>query len=200
MSIFFNNLIGLIKNYNSICDNWILSNDISYEYEKGYKLPSFLMSKSEFLEYKTFNKIMCIDGFKKVLVDLLIDIDDTKSSQIDLVALHKSGIYVIECKNSVCSINGNYSDKYWNYSNDLRYSALYQNNGHINALKSKLNIYDDSYFNSIIVFGNQAKIDIYNDSCDENFYNPYLITLKRILNLLYIKFQKKKKIYSLMMI
>ncbi len=196
MSIFFNNLIDLIKNYNWICDNWILSNDISYEYEKGYKLPSFLMSKSEFLEYKTFNKIKCIDGFKKVLVDLLIDVDDKKSSQIDLVALHKSGIYVIECKNSVCSINGNYSDKYWNYSNDLRYSALYQNNGHINALKSKLNIDDDYYFNSIIVFGNQAKIDIYNDSCDDNFYNPYLITLRDIKSTLYKISKEKEDLFS----
>lgn len=192
MSIFFSNLISLINNYNSMCDNWILDNDISYEYEKGYKTPSFLMSKSEFLEYKTFNKIKCIDGFKKVLVDLLIDVDDKKSSQIDLVALHKSGIYVIECKNTVCSINGNYSDEYWNYSNNLRYSPLYQNNSHINVLKDKLNINDDSYFNSIIIFGNKSNINIYNDSCNDNFYNPYIIPLRDIKSTLY-KISKEKE-------
>lgn len=192
MSNFFNNLIDIIGNYNYICDSWILNNDISYEYEKGYKTPSLLMAKSEFLEYKTFNEIKCIDGFKKILVDLLIDLDDKKSSQIDLVALHKNGIYVIECKNTSCNINGNYSDKYWNYSNDSRYSALYQNNGHIEALKNKLNIYDDFYFNSIVVFGNKSNFNIINDSCDEQFYNPYIINQKDIKSTLY-KISKEKE-------
>lgn len=192
MSNFFNNLIDIIGNYNYICDSWILNNDISYEYEKGYKTPSLLMAKSEFLEYKTFNTIKCIDGFKKILVDLLINLDDKKSSQIDLVALHKSGIYVIECKNTSCSISGNYSDEYWSYSNNSRYSPLYQNNSHIEALKNKLNIYDDFYFNSIVVFGNKSNFNINNDSYDKQFYNPYIINQKDIKSTLY-KISKEKE-------
>lgn len=196
MSNFFNNLNGIIKNYNSICDSWVLNNDISYEYEKGYKTPCLLMSKSEFLEYKTFNEIKFIDGFKKVLVDLLINLDDKKSSQIDLVALHKSGIYVIECKNISSIINGNYSDEYWSYSNNSIYSPLYQNNSHIEALKNKLNIYDDFYFNSIVVFGNKSNLNICNDSSDKQFYNPYIINQKDIKSTLYKISNEKKDLFS----
>lgn len=179
MSI-FNNLVNVINNYNFVCRNWILNNDISYEYEKGYKTPTFLMSKSEFLEYKIFNEIKYIDGFKKILVDLLINLDNEKSSQIDLIALHKSGIYVIECKNLSFNISGNFSERYWKYSNNSIYSPLYQNKSHIESLKNKLNIYDDSYFNSIIVFGNKSSFNIKNDSCNEQFYNPLVTSQKNI--------------------
>lgn len=190
------NLTSIKENYNTWCNNWIFRNDISYKYEKGYKTPSILMTKSEILEYKTFNEIKFIDGFQKILDDILINIDDIKSSQIDLVGLHSTGIYVIECKNTTCTVSGNYSDKYWDYSNDSRYSPLYQNNSHINVLKDTLGIYDNSYFNSIIVFGDKSTIKLCNNSCSEDFYNPIITTLKNIRSCIYKITKEKDNILS----
>lgn len=85
-----------------------------------------------------------------------------KKTEIDIILLHKSGVYVIESKNYSGSVYGKEEEKTWTqyfYKNGKSYTffnPIFQNNSHINALKyilpSSVPIY------SVIVFSDRCEI------------------------------------------
>lgn len=85
------------------------------------------------------------------------------SSQIDHVVVSVYGIFVIETKNYKGEIKGKESYKEWiqelNGKTYPFYSPIYQNNGHIIAIKNALGRKDLPYI-SIITFSNHAKLNI----------------------------------------
>lgn len=113
----------------------------------------------EYLTYRTLNKI---EGYKKFLFNLRIPFDNNKTTEIDIVMLHNSGIYVLESKNYSGLILGNKTNDKWSevLGNGQRYTfynPVKQNNTHINALKHYL--HDSSnYFYSFIVFANETEL------------------------------------------
>lgn len=110
----------------------------------------------------------------KVINDVII-IDNDKSSQIDHVLFHKSGIYVIETKNYSGRIYGKYDQKEWTQvlmygrvKNKL-YNPIYQNNVHINRLMNVLDIKENIYSCIIFVKGNTKYITA------DNVYSPKML-------------------------
>lgn len=87
--------------------------------------------------------------------------DRTKFTEIDLVAINKSGIYVIESKNYSGVISGTREGQNWTQELGKQvykfYNPLKQNATHCNALGYRLGRYT-GYIKSIIVFGNNADI------------------------------------------
>lgn len=80
-------------------------------------------------------------------------------TEIDLVLLHQTGIYVFEAKNYSGSIYGRQQDEYWSqikqHEEKSFYNPMKQNETHIRALSYYLHV-PERNFCSYIVFGNQA--------------------------------------------
>lgn len=83
-------------------------------------------------------------------------------SEIDIVALHSTGVYIFESKNFNGYITGDIDAKNWSYTHVggkryQFYNPLFQNKSHINALKDALNI-SESSIEPYVVFGSEGKI------------------------------------------
>ena len=105
-----------------------------------------------------------IPGDHRELWDLYIPKPDGGYAQIDVLMIHETGIYVIECKNYTGWIFGSENNLYWYqtlYSGksgvhkESFYNPILQNKSHINALSDYLN-FQKEYINSCIVFGREA--------------------------------------------
>ena len=105
-----------------------------------------------------------IQGDHRELWDLYIPKPDGGYAQIDVLMIHETGIYVIECKNYTGWIFGSENNLYWYqtlYSGksgvrkESFYNPILQNKSHINALSDYLN-FQKEYINSCIVFGREA--------------------------------------------
>ena len=105
-----------------------------------------------------------IPGDHRELWDLYIPKPDGGYAQIDVLMIHETGIYVIECKNYTGWIFGSENNLYWYqtlYSGksgvhkESFYNPILQNKSHINAVSDYLNFHKE-YINSCIVFGREA--------------------------------------------
>ncbi|GAA6768630.1 hypothetical protein AAFH68_45860 [Flavobacterium sp. CGRL1] len=104
------------------------------------------------------------------------------TSQIDHVVVSSFGIFVIETKNYKGWIIGYENSQYWTqiiykYKKKF-YNPIFQNAGHIRALKSCLKEYSDLEFVSIIVFSTKAEIKI-DTSVDVINVHNLLRTIKK---------------------
>jgi len=88
-------------------------------------------------------------------------------TEIDLVLLHTSGVYVLEVKEYSGWIFGNPKQKHWTQTlPDGRggsvkhsfYNPLWQNYGHVQALKKNLAILGEVPIHSIVVFGDYCEL------------------------------------------
>ena len=99
---------------------------------------------------------------KWIFQNIFLKKSDGKFTEIDVLAVHNTGVYVIECKYMAGKIIGDEDDKSWfqlksnNTCNEFL-NPIIQNNIHINACKQILNKYKLPYY-SIIVFGNNCTI------------------------------------------
>lgn len=155
---------------------------ISYSEEKGESKSKFFMDKGELLEKEIFNFLKSIPGleFRKILVDLQIPTPEGNTTQVDLIFLHKTGIYVIESKIlNCCTVHGNNTDDYWlkEYSNGDSYTfhnPLYQNYAHLRSLNSLLSKYKSRCFLSFIVFGYNCSIEYHDQLSSLNYKTSIL--------------------------
>lgn len=98
----------------------------------------------------------------KVFHDLVIPTSNGKTSQIDHIVLSYKGIFVNRNKKLRRLDSRNWSHQYWTQviykRKEKFYNPIFQNYGHIKALKDYLGKSADSLpFISVIVFGNQAE-------------------------------------------
>lgn len=114
------------------------------------------------------------EGKYKVLNDILLQIDNDKTAQIDHIVVSTYGIFVIETKNWNGFITGGRDSYFWSKRNsgnniEIMKNPIKQNERHIEALKqifSKYNInINKELFYSLIVFvqGQKPKIDDLNN-------------------------------------
>lgn len=112
-----------------------------------------------------------IIGNCKILMNLKIPTKNGKTTEIDLVLIHETGIYVFEIKHYKGTIYGDDTGNIWTQyfrtvKNNTFKNPILQNNYHIDALK---NIFNEVPLKSIIVFTNDdcnLKVIIHNsDIC-----------------------------------
>ena len=60
---------------------------------------SVRFDKGKYGEYLTYNELKKIDGYKKFLFNCFIPKDDNKTTEIDLIMIHNTGLYIFESKN-----------------------------------------------------------------------------------------------------
>ena len=103
-----------------------------------------------------------------ILADSFFKKTDGKYSQIDIIAVNKRGIFVIECKDYQGWIFGNGKNSRWTeslpgngYAQSKKfyfYNPIFQNNSHIKAIKNVLpkELLSRVNFHSLILFSNST--------------------------------------------
>jgi len=123
-----------------------------------------LQSKGDFGEEKIQKELnsFFLDGYRKFIQNAYVPLKNGDLTEVDLIMLHKSYIYVIESKFYQGWIFG--SEKQTNWTQILNknskhkfYNPIKQNQTHINALSLFLGI-NKSKFISYIVFANNSTL------------------------------------------
>ncbi|MCM3024688.1 nuclease-related domain-containing protein [Heyndrickxia ginsengihumi] len=114
-------------------------------------------------EYLTVNELDKMKQHFKVLINIYLPNRRGGTSEIDVVLLHRTGIYVLESKNYSGWIFGREEDKKWcqslpNGKKTFFYNPIKQNETHIRALQQALPDVDQSLFRSIIVFSERCEL------------------------------------------
>lgn len=141
-----------------------------YSYERGKRQWNIFIPKDEYFEKECFENLSKVYGcgLKKILVDILIPNMNGHTTQLDVVFINRSGIYVIECKNYSCVIEGNNTDKWvrkeFNGKSNKVDNPVIQNTNHVKCLKRLFPSYPDNYFKNIVVFANTCKFNYNNDT------------------------------------
>lgn len=104
---------------------------------------------------------------KFILKNLYVPKDDGKTTEIDLILIHSTGIYVIESKNYKGWIFGNEKDENWTQclnkgsegtEKNKLYNPVKQNYNHIKYLRKYLGKSDDIPIKSLVVFGKETEL------------------------------------------
>lgn len=114
-------------------------------------------------EFITFIYLEKIQGYNKIMANVYLPKKDGGTTEIDLLMIAETGIYVIESKNYSGWIFGDEGHKNWTQSLKNRrkykfYNPIWQNKGHISALSAALNLNNDGIYKSIIVFSERCEL------------------------------------------
>lgn len=137
--------------------------------ESNYKLSSgnsffkTIFDKGNYGEFLTFSYLEKLDTFKSLLTNVYIPKRDGTTTEIDLIMLSPTGIYVFESKNYSGWIFGKENSRYWTQTLESRqknkfFNPIWQNKGHITALKNLLDIDEDNMYKSYIIFSERCKL------------------------------------------
>jgi len=102
--------------------------------------------------------------------------DELVTTQVDVIAIDITGIYIIESKAYSSIIKGKTDEKTWvQLFSGKKYQKFYnpiiQNNRHVQAIKNNLKEFNvpDNAFKSYIVFDNNCKLEVeYDKNCIAN--------------------------------
>ena len=150
---------------------------IYYVQVKEYKKSEYYeQTKNEYLgvitdkgrngEYRIYKYLSSLEGNKRYLFNIYLPKDDGETTEIDVILLHDSGIYVFESKNYSGWIFGNETQKNWTQTlpsgrgrsqKTKFFNPIMQNKGHIKWLKNYLK--DDKLpIFSCIVFSDRCTL------------------------------------------
>lgn len=134
----------------------------NYKLVSGNSFFKTIFDKGNYGEFLTFVKLEKLGNQNKLLTNLYIPRDDGTTTEVDLVMISPTGIYVFESKNYSGWIFGDEKNKNWtqtleNGQKNRFYNPIWQNKAHINALKTVLNLNDDA-FKSYIIFSERCTL------------------------------------------
>jgi len=114
-------------------------------------------------EYLTYLKLRKLPGDKKFLYNCYVPKGDGTFTEIDLIMLHASGVYVFESKNYSGWIFGSEADQYWTQSlrggrKERFYNPIKQNNAHIRQLMQFIPNLTRESTHSVIVFSERCEL------------------------------------------
>ncbi len=155
-------LIGIIVII-AFINIWISQSPAFKEYSKmsGNNYLVMQLSRGNYGEYRIFKALYNKDN-PTILANVYLPHKD-ELTEVDLIYIHATGIYVIESKNYSGWIFGNEDNREWTMTvkGGKRYrffSPVWQNWAHISAIKEYLNLQEEDRIYSYIVFGNNSTL------------------------------------------
>ena len=147
----------------------------------------------EFLLFCELYRILTGNG--KILMNLNVPISNSKTTEIDLILIHETGLYVFEIKHYKGTIYGKDTDKVWTQyfrtvKNNTFANPIKQNEYHIEALKK---LFPNVPIYSCIVFTNyncDIRVTKTNSTID-------VFKLSNIYHVLEYRFTKNEQRYSM---
>lgn len=156
------------------------------DYFKQTKYPFYKIGKDKGHtgEYYIYKSLQSLEGYKKYLFNCYIPKTNGETTEIDVILLHESGIYVFESKNYSGWIFGSEDQKYWTQTlpagkgfskKNKFFNPIIQNNIHLKWLSNFLGQNNIPMY-SYIVFSDRCKLK--NIQCNNtNYYviNRYAV-------------------------
>ncbi len=152
--------------------------------------------KGYYGEYLLFCKLyQSLTGNGKILMNLNVPVNATNTTEIDLVLVHETGLYVFEIKHYKGTIYGKDTDAIWTQyfrtvKNNTFKNPVLQNEYHISALKK---LFPDIPIHSCIVFTSNEcdnKVINSNENLDICYLDNCYSTISK-------RFSKSTKSYSM---
>ena len=139
-----------------------LINNNSFNFNDRFNIGPDKADLGDYGEFLTFKKIVRWSSNYNYNYKILRNLNIGTHCELDLVWIHETGIYVFESKNISGRIYGDESSNQWckilnNRTKKQFYNPIFQNNGHINALKRILGNY--YFYCSIIVFSERCELE-----------------------------------------
>ena len=115
-------------------------------------------------EYLVWDSLQGVPGYKKILLNCYVPKNNGETTEIDVIFLHASGIYLLESKNYSGWIFGTETQQFWVQSLPGRYgqahkikflNPIIQNHVHLKWLGNYLGV-DPACLYSYIVFGDEC--------------------------------------------
>ncbi len=141
-----------------------------------------LYDKGRLGEYTTYNRLKNLSGHKKFLFNVYLPKNNGETTEIDVILLHESGVYVFESKNYSGWIFGTETQKTWTQTLPMGkgrsqknhfLNPIMQNKGHIKWLKEYVKDNSLPIF-SCIVFSDRCTLkDINLTSAEHAVINRY---------------------------
>lgn len=130
----------------------------AFKYESDVGLITFLTDKGALGEGLIFFELEKVPCYSRIVTNVYLP-TEYGTTEIDLIYLAPSGIYVLESKNYNGWIFGDARSRYWTsvlyQTKNKFYNPIWQNRTHIKYLKRVLGTISVT---SIVVFGEQAKL------------------------------------------
>lgn len=168
-----------------------------YKKASGNSFTKTLFDKGNYGEFLTFRYLEKLKGHHRLLTNLYVPRKDGKTTEVDVVMLSETGVYVFESKNYSGWIFGDEQYKNWTQSLGNRqkyqfYNPIWQNNAHINAINFVLKLDDQDLYKSYIVFSERCTLK------KINFTSKRVKVIKRneLLKTIKKDIESSKKIFS----
>lgn len=117
--------------------------------------------KGTLFEFYIFKQLYKLKGSHKFMFNLILP-TDKGTTELDVLFLHETGIYVYECKNYGGKIYGNEKYRMWNQylegKKNQFYNPILQNQGHIKNLCKYLSQKESENIFSFIAFSGRAEV------------------------------------------
>lgn len=135
----------------------------NYEVASGNSFFQTVFDTGNYGEFLTYNYLEKLNGFNMIMTNIYLPKEDGTTTEADLIMIAETGIYVFESKNYSGWIFGDEKNKNWTQSfpNKKKYKFLnpiWQNKGHISALKLATEIENDEMYKSYIVFSKRCEL------------------------------------------
>lgn len=149
-------VIGIV-----IIPKYLKFEESSYKKASGNSFFETAFNKGNYGEFLTYYSLEKMGGNHKLLTNLYIPKADGSTTEIDLIMIAETGIYVFESKNYSGWIFGNEKYKKWTQTFPTKqkfqfFNPIWQNNGHINALKNVMKIDRDDLYKNYIIFSERC--------------------------------------------
>lgn len=114
-------------------------------------------------EFLTFAYLEKLDGYHRLMTNLYLPKNDGTTTEVDLIMLSETGVYVFESKNYSGWIFGDEGSKNWTQTLNSRqkkrfFNPIWQNSAHINALKAAIGNGDNKLYKSYIIFSQRCTL------------------------------------------
>ncbi len=162
----------------------------SYKIASGNSFLKTVFDKGNYGEFLTFTCLEKLDGHHKLMTNLYLLKEDDSTTEVDLIMLSETGIYVFESKNYSGWIFGDEKNKNWiqtlqNKQKNRFFNPIWQNKGHIMALKTALEIDEEDLYKSYVVFSERCtlkKIKVTSLNVKVIKRNALIKTIKKDIN------------------
>lgn len=158
-----------------------------YRHESGNGFLKTISDKGNYGEYLTFKYLERLAGHKRIMTNLYLPKADGSTTEVDLIMICQTGIYVFESKNYSGWIFGD--ERYKNWTQTLQskqkysfFNPIWQNNGHISAIKYALGMDRGDLYKSYIVFSERCtlkKINVTSENVTVIKRNNLIKTISR---------------------
>lgn len=127
---------------------------------------SIASNKGAYGEYLICKELKNLPGEKRWLYNLYLPKDNEHTTEIDVIMVHSSGIYVFESKNYSGWIFGTETQRTWtqsfyaggNKKKQHFYNPIMQNKLHVEALNKQLNVFPGIVYHSLILFSDRCEL------------------------------------------